>query len=102
MVAGTCKRSSADPQVGVGDRTNWQCCGLFKPQSLLQGVYLLQQGHNSQFFSNSSTSWGTNIQLHELVGTILIEHTTVRLLSVFEVELCKMGLKTFTCLYYEL
>lgn len=82
MVVGTSERSKAEPQVGGRERTNWQWCGLLKPQTLLQGIYFPQQSHNSQFFSNSSTSYGTSIQLHELIGTILIENTTVRLLPL--------------------
>jgi hypothetical protein len=52
---------------------SWAWCGLLKPQSLLPVTHLLQQGHTSQSFPSSSTSWEPNIQIYEFAEFILIQ-----------------------------
>ena len=45
---------------------------IFWASKIILMVYLLQQGHNSQFFPKSSTKEEPIIELYEPVGTILI------------------------------
>lgn len=49
---------------------------VLKFQGLLPVRHLLQQGHTSCTFPNSSMNWGTSIQTSKAVGTILIPATT--------------------------
>lgn len=46
------------------ESANWEWCGPFKPQSLPPITYLLQPGHASKSFPNSTINWGPSIQIH--------------------------------------
>ena len=58
-----------------GTKRDWGWCGFLKPQSVHPVTFLLQQGHTSQSFPNSSTNWGPSIQTHEPMGAILTQAT---------------------------
>lgn len=55
---------------------DWTWFGLWKPQSLLQVAYLLQQVLIFLPLQNSSTNWGPSIQIYEPMEAILVQTTT--------------------------
>jgi hypothetical protein len=53
-------------------------------------AHLLQQGHTSLSFPNSSINWGKSLKFMSLWGTVLIQMTTPMLNAVDKAE-SKMG-----------
>lgn len=47
------------------ERANWERHRLLKSQSSPLVTHLLQQGHTSSTFPNSSTNWGSSFQIYE-------------------------------------
>lgn len=54
------------------ERANWKWCGVLKSQSQILVTHLLQQGHTSSSFPNSSADWSPNLQTYESLVAVLI------------------------------
>lgn len=72
MVAGTAENSYLKLQAGDREHTG-NGRKLLEREPPLPPTYLLQHGHTSDSFPNSSTNWEPNIQIYESTGAILIQ-----------------------------
>ena len=78
MEVGTAESSHPDQQIG-GRKRHWeghQSFEISRPSPPPPVTHLLQQGHTSQSFPNSSTNRSPSIQTDELKGSILTQTTT--------------------------
>lgn len=74
MAKGTAKSSNFDPQArGRQKEHTGNGRNLLRPQSPPPGTHLIQQGHTSESFPNSTTNLGLRIQMYVPMMAIFIQ-----------------------------